>query len=58
MQTRNLSYTLLRMTKEMPYVRARGFRVNKFSLIYRCSLLYIHCCLLNIMRLTPDTVLI
>ena len=39
-------------------VRARAFRVNKFSLIYRCSLLYIHCCLLNIMRLTPDPVLI
>ena len=39
-------------------VRAWAFRVNKFSLIYRCSLLYIHCCLLNIMRLTPDPVLI
>ena len=39
-------------------VRARAFRVNKFPLIYRCSLLYIHCRLLNIMRLTPDQVLI
>ena len=39
-------------------VRARVFRVNKFSLIYRCSLLYTHCCLLNIMHLTPDPVLI
>ena len=38
--------------------RARAFRVNTFTLIYRCSLLYIHCCLLNIMRLTPDPVLI
>ena len=37
--------------------RARAFRVNEFSLIYRCSFLYIHCCLLNIMRLTPDPVL-
>ena len=39
-------------------VRARAFRINTFSLIYRCLLLYIHCCLLNIMRLTPDPVLI
>ena len=36
----------------------RAFRVNKLSLICRCSLLNIHCCLLNIMRLTPDPVLI
>ena len=39
-------------------VRARAFRVNKLSLIYRCSRFYIHCRLLNIMRLTPDQVLI
>ena len=39
-------------------VRARAFRVYKFSIIYRCSLLYRHCCLLNIMRLTPDPVII
>ena len=37
-------------------MRARAFWVNTFSLIYRCSLLYIHCFLLNIMHLThyPD----
>ena len=40
------------------WVRARVFRVNKFSLIYRCSLLCIHYCLLNMMCLTPDPVLI
>ena len=39
-------------------VHAQAFRDTKFSLIYRCSLLYIHYCLLNIMRLTPDPVLI
>ena len=39
-------------------LHARAFRVNKFSLIYYCSLLYIQCCLLNIMRPTPDPVLI
>ena len=39
-------------------MHARAFRVNKFSFIYRCSLLYIHCCLFIIMRLTPDPVLI
>ena len=58
MQTRNFSYNLLRITKEMPCVCARVFRVNNISLIYRCSLLYIHYCLLNIMRLAPDPVLI
>ena len=39
-------------------MRARAFRINKLSLIYCCSLLYIHCRLLSIMRLTPDPVLI
>ena len=51
MQTRNFSYNLLRITSEMPCVRAWAFRVNEFSIIYHCSLVYIHCCLLNTMRL-------
>ena len=58
MQARNFSYNLFRITKDMPCVCARAFRVSKFALIYCCSLLYIHCCLLNIMRLAPDPVLI
>ena len=40
------------------WVRARAFRVNKFSLIYRYSFLCIHCCFLNILHLPPDPVLI
>ena len=45
-------------TRNAVCMRARAFRVNTFSLIYRCSLLYIYCCLLNSMRLTLDPVLI
>ena len=56
-QTRNCSYNLLRITKEMPCVCVRGnFGSTNFH--YCCSLLYICCCLLNIMRLAPDPVLI
>ena len=39
MQTRNFSYNVLRITKVV-CVRVRVFRINNFSLIYRCLLPY------------------